>query len=115
MATLDPHMAHPAQFADTQPNVRAPTTPPPPTQLAQIKRDARPYLIGAGVGVGVALAAVALTSRKRSRSYSLFAEPKSQVIAGLAKIALLAVGRTLLRRAFTHAVEKAVAEPAEAT
>jgi hypothetical protein len=112
MPNLDPVITHRPEFADTQPDLRALSyRAPKQTALARVKRNAAPLLIGAGVGVGVALAVTALTHKKQP-SFTLFPVSKSTLFGSLAKGALIALGRTALRRAFAHAVEKAATEPA---
>jgi hypothetical protein len=101
------------EFADTQPDMSAvKSEPAQPTALTRLKQDAKPFLIGAGVGATVGIALAALTIRRPSPAFALFPEPKSKVFARVAKIALLAIGRTLLHRAMAHAAERITTEPA---
>ncbi len=111
MAHVDPLIAHRPEFADTQRDLRVFTLSPPPTTLARIKENATPLLIGAGIGAAAALTIAALTSKKQP-SFTLFPVSKATLVGNLAKIAIIAVGRTALRRAFSHAVEKAASQPA---
>jgi hypothetical protein len=84
----------------------------PPTALERLKQDAKPFLIGAGVGATVGIALAALTIRRPTPAFALFPEPRSKMLAGVAKVAALAIGRALLRRAMAHAAARVVAEPA---
>ncbi len=96
----------------TPPDLRAVNPRPArPTTLTRLEQNVKPFLIGAGVGASVAAAVVLLTSKKRPPAFTLFPEPKSQVFASVAKVALIALGRMLLRRALTHAAEKVATQP----
>jgi hypothetical protein len=119
MPTPTPRAAQHAQahrrpeFADTQPDMSAVKSEPArPSALTRLKQDAKPYLIGAGVGATVGVALAALTIRRPTPAFALFSEPKSKVFAGVAKIAALAIGRALLRRAMAHAAARVVTDPA---
>jgi hypothetical protein len=111
MAHVDPLIAHRPEFADTQPDLRVLTLSAPPTAIARIKENATPLLIGAGVGAAAALAIAQLTWRKQP-SFTLFPVSKATLVGNLAKIAIMAMGRTMLRRAFARAVETAANQPA---
>jgi len=111
MAHVDPLIAHRPEFADTQPDLRVLTMAPEASSLARLKENATPLLIGAGVGAAAALVVAALMFKKQP-SFTLFPVSKSTLFGRVAKIALLAVGRTMLRRAFAHAVEHAAGQPA---
>ena len=101
MAHVDPLITHRPEFADTQPDLSALLNPPPPTTLERMKQGAAPFLIGAGVGA----VAVAALSSKKQLGFTLFPVARSTLLGRVAKVALLAVGRNLLSRAFAHAVE----------
>lgn len=111
MAHVDPLITHRPEFADTQPDLRSLMSRPAPTTLERVKQSATPFLIGAGVGAGLAVAVAALSSKRRV-GFTLFPVSRSTLLGNIAKIALLAVGRSLLSRAFAHAVEQAVAPAA---
>jgi hypothetical protein len=111
MAHVDPLIAQRPEFADTQPDLSL-LTPRSKTILARLKRNAAPLLIGAGVGAGVVLAVAALSPKKRPR-LTLFPAHPATLGGKVAKIALLAVGRVVLRRAFAHAVETIATRPAD--
>jgi hypothetical protein len=111
MAHVDPLLTHRPEFADTQPDLRALMSSPAPTTLERAKQSARPYLIGAGVGAGLAAAVAALSSKKQP-SFTLFPMARSTLFGAVTKIALLAVGRSLLSRAFARAVEQAATRAA---
>jgi hypothetical protein len=111
MAHVDPLIAHRPEFADTQPDLRVRALAPPPKTLARIKQNATPLLIGAGIGAAAALAIGALGAKKRP-NFSLFPVSKATLFGNLAKIAIIAVGRTVLRHAFARAVESAASPPA---
>jgi len=101
------------EFADTQPDMSAvKSEPAQPTALARLKQDAKPFLIGAGVGAAIGIALAALTIRRPTPAFALFPEPKSKVFAGVAKVAALAIGRAVLRRAMAHAAARVVTDPA---
>ena len=111
MAHVDPLIAHRPEFADTQRDLRILMSPQPPTVLARLKANATPLLVGAAVGAAAALAVTALTF-KRSPSFTLFPVSKSTLFGNLAKIAVIAIGRTLLRGALARAVEHTASQPA---
>ena len=111
MAHVDPSITHRPEFADTQPDMRTLLNPKAPTTLQRVKQGATPFLIGAGVGASLA-AVVVLASSKKQPSFTLFPVAKSTMLGSVAKVALLAVGRGLLRRAFAHAVEQAATRAA---
>ncbi len=116
MATTNPEAAHRSRAqrpkpAGLQPAQRAVKVARSSGTRARLEQNAKPFLIGAGVGAAVTAAVVVLTSKKPAPSFTLFAEPKSKAFAGVAKIALVAIGRTLLRRALAHAAEKVATQP----
>jgi hypothetical protein len=111
MPHLESRIARRPELADTQPDMRALTQPPPKPALRRLKEAAPPFLLGAGFGAGVALTIAALSAKRRP-SFTLFPVPKSSLARNLAKVALLAVGRAVLRRALERAVEKAATAPA---
>jgi len=112
MATANHETARRSKAARPTPELRAAKARPArPTTLTRLEQNAKPFLVGAGVGASVAAAVVLLTSKKRPPAFTLFPEPKSQVFASVAKIALIALGRTLFRRALTHAAEKVATQP----
>lgn len=117
MPTSNPETARRARarrpkLASTEPGQRAlEATPSRPSTLARLEQNAKPFLVGVGVGAAVTAAVVMLTSRKPTPPFTLFAEPKSKVLAGVAKVALVAIGRALLRRGLAHAAEKVATPP----
>jgi hypothetical protein len=110
MTYVDPLLAAPPKLADTAPGLGSALASPKPTTLERIRENAAPLLLGAGVGAGLAFAVTTLTYKKGPR-FTLFPVSQSTLLGSVAKVALLAVGRALLRRVLADAVAKGATEP----
>lgn len=97
MAHVDPLIAQHPEFADTMPDLRR-LTRPKWSALSRARRNAVPFLLGAGAGASVVLALSAFGTKKTA-SFAWFAPPRSSLLGNLARGALIALGRTMLRRA----------------
>ncbi|HEY4105927.1 MAG TPA: hypothetical protein VGM44_18630 [Polyangiaceae bacterium] len=107
MNHVDPLLAPRPEFADTQPDLRAASRRSPKQRLvAEVKQNTKLFLLGAAVGTSAGFALAALTLKKPPRPLALFPEPKSVLLRNLARAALFAVGRTLVRRAFSRAAAR---------
>ncbi|HEX3775770.1 MAG TPA: hypothetical protein VHV51_14960 [Polyangiaceae bacterium] len=112
MTYVDPLVARRPEFADTQPDLRAPARRTPKQRLvAEAKQNVKPFLLGAAVGASAGFTLAAIILKKQPRPLALFPESKSVLLENLARAALIAVGRRLVRRAFSLAVANAEKAP----